>query len=255
MEKTLSETVAIKKTSETDTHGVFEIEGLYRGYGITVGNALRRVLLSSIPGAAATLLRVRGIQHEFTTIPHVLEDVVEISLNLKKIRFRMHSDEPQTLFLKVKGAREVTAADFERNALVELVTPAIHIATLTEKAAEFEIEVTVERGMGYQPVEQRQMGKLPIGTIALDAVFSPVIAANFSIQHMRVGERADYNRLALSVETDGSVTPSQALYKATKVLENHFAKISTVVVKELERSAPLAKAKKAKTSKKAKKGK
>src|SRR3989344_7310173 len=107
MEKTLSETVAIKKTSETDTHGVFEIEGLYRGYGITVGSALRRVLLSSIPGAAAPWLRVRGIQHEFTTIPHVLEDVVEISFNLKKIRFRMHSDEPQTLFLKVKGAREV----------------------------------------------------------------------------------------------------------------------------------------------------
>ncbi len=254
MEKTLNETVSIKKISETDTHGVFEIEGLYKGYGITVGNALRRVLLSSIPGAAATLFTLKGIQHEFTTVPHVREDIVEIGLNLKKVRFRMHTDEPQTLSLRVKGSREVTAADFEPNAMVEVVTPGALIATLTDKAAELEMEVTVERGMGYQPVEQRQAGgKLPIGAIALDAAYSPVIAANFSVQHMRVGERADYNRLTLSIETDGSLTPSLALQRATKVLEAHFAKLGTVVVKEPEPvAAPVAKGRAKKTKAKAK---
>lgn len=255
MEKTLSETVAIKKISETDTHGVFEIEGLYKGYGITVGNALRRVLLSSIPGAAATLFKLRGVQHEFTTIPHAREDIVEIGLNLKKVRFRMHTGEPQVLVLNVKGSREVTAADFEPNALVEVVTPHSPIVTLTDKAAELEMEVTVERGMGYQPVDARQGGaKLSIGAIALDAAYSPVIAANFSVQHMRVGERADYNRLALSIETDGSLTPSLALQRATKVLEAHFAKLGTVVVKEPEPiAAPAAKgrAKRAKAKPKA----
>ena len=254
----LSESVTIKKVSETDTEGVFEVEGLYSGYGITVGNTLRRVLFSSLPGAAVTQFKVRGVQHEFSTLSGVKEDIVEIGLNLKKLRFRVHSDEPQTLFLKVKGEKIVTAADIESNAEAEVITPDFVIATLTDKSSELEMELKVERGLGFVSAESRKSEKLPIGTMALDAAFSPVIKASFSVENMRVGDRTDYNRLIISVTTDGSVTPSSALHKASNILKDHFEKISNIEVKEAE-AAPAAEAKpekksaKKKTAKKSKK--
>jgi DNA-directed RNA polymerase subunit alpha len=230
----LSESVTIKKVSETNTEGVFEVEGLYTGYGITVGNTLRRVLFSSLPGAAITQFRINGIQHEFSTIPNIIEDVVEIGLNLKRIRLRVHVDEPQILVLKAKGENKITAADIEPNAMVEIINPDVHIATLTDKSAELNMELTVERGLGYAPIETRRSMKLPIGTIALDAAFSPVVKMNFSVENMRVGDRTDYNRLVIFITTDGSITPSAALHKASNILKDHFEKISQIEVKEPE---------------------
>ncbi|MDD5547527.1 MAG: DNA-directed RNA polymerase subunit alpha [Candidatus Pacebacteria bacterium] len=249
----LSESVGIKKVSETETDGVFEIEGLYSGYGLTVGNALRRTLLSSLPGAVITQFKIKGINHEFSTVPDVMEDVVEISLNLKKIRFRIHSKEAQTLTLKVKGEREVTAADIETNAEIEVITPDVHIATLTTKGAELDMEFKVETGLGYVPVEERKSEKLSIGTVALDAFFSPVIKVNFSVENMRVGDRTDYNRLKLEIKTDGSITPSHALHKSSHILYDHFEKISKVEVKEIAAPEEEKKAAKTKTKKKTKK--
>ena len=253
----LSETVNIKKVSETDKEGVFEVDGLYSGYGLTLGNALRRVLLSSLPGAAITQIKVKGANHEFSAMEGIKEDMVEIALNLKKIRFRIHTDEPQVLNLKLKGEMEVTADDIETNSQVELITPGIHIATLTTKDVEMDMEITVEKGLGYIPVEARKSDKLPIGVIAVDALFSPVTKVNFTVENMRVGERADYNRLRLVVETDGSLTPSAALRKASNILQDHFVKISGIEVKEPEKMAPeegeekkAKKAAKKKTSKK-----
>ena len=230
----LSESVTIKKVSETATEGVFEVEGLFRGYGITLGNALRRVLFSSLPGAAISQFKVKGVGHQFTTVPGVVEDVVEIGLNLKKIRFRLHTDEPQTLTLKVKGERAVLASDIELNANLELITPDFPIATLTGKSTELEMEIRVERGLGYVPVESQKSEQLPIGTVALDASFSPVVKANFSVENMRVGDRTDYNRLIISVTTDGSITPSSALHKSANILKDHFEKVSKIEVMEVE---------------------
>lgn len=224
----LSDTLEIKKINETETVGDFEVEGLYSGYGITIGAALRRVLLSSIPGAAITQVKIKGVGHEFTTLPGVVEDMVEISMNLKKVRFQVFTNEPQILTLKVKGEKEVTAANIETNSNVKLINSDAHIATLTDKSAEFEMELTVERGLGYVPVDARKADKLPIGVIAIDAIFSPVSRVNFSVENMRVGDRTDYNRLRLSIETDGSVSPSAALRKASKILQDHFMKIAMI---------------------------
>jgi len=254
----LSEAVKVKKNSENDTQGAFEIEGLYTGYGLTIGNALRRVLLSSIPGAAITKIKIKGVGHEFTTLPNVIEDVVEIGMNLKKVRFKLHTNETQTLTLKKKGEGKVTAADIELNSQIEVINPDAHIATLTSKGAELDMELTVEKGLGYVPVDVRSGEKLPIGVVALDAIFSPVVKVNFSVENMRVGERTDYNRIKLFIETDGSITPSAVLRKASKILQDHFMKISEIEVKEAEPvavEAPKAKKKAAKTKKTAKKAK
>jgi len=230
----LSDTVKIKKVSETDKKGVFEIEGLYTGYGLTLGNALRRVLLSSLPGAAITQVKIKGAEHEFSTITGVLEDILEIVLNLKKIRFHFHATEPQILTLKVKGEREVTAADIKANAQVEVVNPDCHIATLSNKNAELDMELTIEKGSGYVPVEARKIEKLGIKIIAIDAIFTPIVKVNFDIENMRVGERTDFNRLNILIETDGSISPSSALHKACNILKDHFEKISAIEVKDEE---------------------
>lgn len=254
----LSETVEIKKISETPTKGAFEIGGLYAGYGITIGNALRRVLFSSLPGAAITQIKIKNVNHEFSTLPGMVEDVVELTLNLKKIRFRALTDEPQVLTLKIKGEKEITAADIKVNAQIELINPDVPIATLTAKNAELDMELTVERGLGYSPAETRRSEKLPIGAIVLDAAFSPVVGANFVIENMRVGGRTDYNRLRVIIETDGSITPSAALRKACNILQDHFAKIAQVEVMEVN-GVPLSgadgadKGKKNKRAKKLKK--
>jgi DNA-directed RNA polymerase subunit alpha len=240
----LSKNVVIKKKSENASVGVFEIEGLYTGYGITLGNALRRVLLSSLPGAAITQVKIKGVKHEFSTIPGVLEDIVDITLNLKKIRFEFHAEEPQTLSLKKKGVGEVTGADIKTPSQVEIVNPDAHIATLTSKTAEFEMEITVEKGLGYSPVESRKAEKLPIGTIAIDAIFTPVLTVNNAVENMRVGERTDYNRLTLTVETDGTISPSRAIHKASNILKDHLEVFSNIdIVDEFEAFSKISKKK------------
>lgn len=234
----LSESVKIKTVSETGKEGVFEIEGLYSGYGLTVGNALRRVLLSSLPGACVTQIKIKNVKHEFTTIDGVMEDVVELALNMKKVRFAFHADEPQVLTIDVKGEKEVTAGDIKTNAQVEVINPEAHIATITDKKTEFSMEVTVEKGLGYVPVEVRKVEKLPVGVIAIDAIFTPVTNVNFVVENMRVGERTDFNRVKLTIETDGSIKPSLALHKASNILRDHFEKVAEIaeVVAETEES-------------------
>lgn len=229
----LPETVTVKTVSETDTEGVFEIEGLYTGYGLTLGNALRRVLISSLSGAAITRIKIRGVNHEFSTLHGLSEDIVELTLNLKRVRFRVHTDEPQILVLKVKGERDVVASDIQENAQVEIVNPNFHIGLLTASDAELDMELTVERGLGYVPVEASRSEKLPIGVIALDAIFTPVLRVNFVVENMRVGDRTDYNRLKITVVTDGTVTPSDALRNASMILQEHAAKVGAVAVSAL----------------------
>jgi len=212
-----------KVNEENRFFGKFEIEGLYPGYGITIGNALRRVLLSSIEGAAVTSFKIEGVPHEFTTLDGVKETVIDIMLNLKKLRVKLFDNQPQILKLNVKGEKEIFAKDFEPNPLVEILNPDLKILTLTDKKAKIEMEVMVEKGLGYSEVEERKKEKLPIGTIAIDAIFSPVNRVNFWVENMRVGERTDYNRLYLEIETDGSVTPKEALIKAANILDEHFS--------------------------------
>lgn len=221
-----------KIIKETETEGVFEIENLYTGYGITIGNALRRVLLSSLKGFAITTVQIKGVPHEFSVIDGVLEDVIQIILNLKKIRVKCFSEGPHTLILKAKGEGEVKARDIEKNSNVEILTPDTHIATLTDKKAELELILTVEEGVGYVPAEARQKEKLPIGTISLDATFTPIKKVNFEVENMRVGERTDYNRLRIFIETDGSILPRMALKQAANILEEHYRIISDIPLLE-----------------------
>lgn len=242
----LSETVEVKKVSEKDNVGVFHIEGLYTGYGATLGNALRRVLLSSLPGAAITQIKVKGVGHEFTTIPGMMEDVVELTLNLKQVRFHFFADEPQVLQLSVKGEKEVTAGDIESTTLVQVINSDLHLATLTKKNAELEMEITVEKGLGYVPTEARRLERLPVGTIVLDAIFSPVVRVAFAVENMRVGDRTDYNKIILDIETDGSITPSEALHKASNILKDHYEKVSAVEVTPTEPKAKTSAKKKSK---------
>jgi DNA-directed RNA polymerase subunit alpha len=231
----LSSTVSVKTASEDAKNGVFEIEGLYAGYGLTIGNALRRALLSSLPGAAVTEIKVKNVPHEFSTLPGLKEDIVELMLNFKKLRFISHVDEPQVLTLKLKGERTVTGDDIELNSNVALINPGEVLGHLTAKDAELDIEVKVERGLGYVPAEMRKSeGRLPIGVIAIDATFTPVTRVNYTIEDMRVGDRTDYNRLRIEITTDGTVSPSSALHKAANVLKDHFEKVGMVDVKEFE---------------------
>lgn len=214
---------------------IFEIESLYPGYGVTLGNSLRRVLLSSLEGAAVTQMKIKGIQHEFSTIPGVLEDVVLIMLNLKQLRFRVFSDEPQKAILKVKGEKEVVGANFELPAQVELVNKSAHIATLTNRSAELEMEILIEKGLGYQPREARKkQEKLEIGIIPLDAIFTPIRKVGFRVENMRVGERTDYDRLFLEIETDGTIQPETAFSKAAEILVSHFS-LFAGTFKEIEK--------------------
>jgi DNA-directed RNA polymerase subunit alpha len=212
-----------KIVKATDKEAIIEIDALYPGYGLTLGNVLRRALLSSCEGSAITSFRVNNAPHEFSTLNGVAEDLIELSLNLKKIRFKIFSDEPQTLSLSVKGERQVTAKDFEKNSLVEVVNPEALIATLTDKKATLGLEVRIEKGIGYSTAEERRRKeKLPIGMIEIDANFSPVILVNSFVENMRVGEKTNYNRLRLQIQTDGSVDPLAAFNYALTLLINHF---------------------------------
>ena len=231
----LSKTVNIKTVSEDEKRGVFEIDGLYTGYGLTLGNAIRRILFSSLPGAAVTQIKIKNVPHEFSTLPGVKEDMVELTLNFRKLRFRMHTDEPQVLALKIKGEKVATGADIKTNTQVEVVNPEEVLATLTEKNTELDVELEVRRGLGFSPTETRKSEeKLPIGTIAIDAFFSPVTKVNFIVENMRVGDRTDFNRLRLEIETDGIISPSSALHKAASILKDHAEKVLGLQVKEFE---------------------
>ncbi len=212
----------VKILSKEENGAVFEISPLYPGYGTTIGNTLRRVLLSSLDGAAIVSVKVRGISHEFSTIPGVLEDVIEIIMNLKKTRLKLLSDGPVTMFLKAKGEKEVTANDIDAPSDVQIINTNQHIATLTDKKAELEMEMTVERGTGYEPVEQKQKEKLSVGMITIDAIFSPVESVNFTVENIRVGQRTDYNKVLFDIKTDGTITPEEAVYKASQILIQHF---------------------------------
>lgn len=224
-----------KIISQEDNKATFEIGPLYPGYGATIGNSLRRVLLSSLEGAAITSVKITGVPHEFTTIPNVLEDVINIIINLKLIRFKFYGTEPVTLTLEAKGEKQVKAGDIKTNSDVEIINKDQHIATLTDKKAELIMELQVERGLGYLSVEQRQKEKLPIGVIAVDAIFGPIKHANFKIENMRVGQRTDYNKVVLEIETDGSISPQEALNKSAEILTNHFDTIKVEVEKEKEK--------------------
>jgi len=209
----------IKKEGNKAT---FEIESLYPGYGTTIGNSLRRVLLSSLPGAAITEVKIKGVSHEFSTISGVLEDVITIILNLKQLRFKLFVDEPQRTTLKVRGEKEVKGSDFNLPSQLELVNKNCHIANLTSKSAELEMEILVEKGVGYSLRDSRKKEKLEIGAIPLDAIFTPVKRVSFRVENMRVGERTDYDRLFLEIETDGVISPEEAFTRASEFLVNHF---------------------------------
>ncbi|TSC83850.1 MAG: hypothetical protein G01um101417_417 [Parcubacteria group bacterium Gr01-1014_17] len=216
--------------------GSYEIDGLYPGYGHTLGNSLRRIILSSLPGAAITSVKIAGASHEFTTIEGVKEDVISIILNLKRVRFNLTTDEQQTISLKVKGPKEITAASFECPGQVSVLNPEQAIASISGKGTVLDIEARVEKGLGYVPKETVQKERVDIGAIALDAIFTPVRRVNYEVENMRVGERTDFNRLRLTIETDGTVSPREALEKSIQLMINQLR----AVVGFREEEAPVA---------------
>jgi DNA-directed RNA polymerase subunit alpha len=203
-----------KVINEQGASGTYEIDGLYPGYGHTLGNSLRRIILSSLPGAAVTKVKIAGVEHEFSALTGIKEDVITMLLALKKLRVRVTGDEPVVLTLKAKGAKEISAKDIEAPGQVEILNPELHIASLTEKSSELDMEITVEKGLGYVPKEIIQKDRVDIGSITLDAAFTPIRKANYEVENMRVGDRTDFNRLRMSIETDGTISPREALEKS-----------------------------------------
>src|SRR3989338_4990710 len=212
---------------ENHNKGNIIIEPCYPGYGITIANALRRVLLSSLPGAAVTSFKIKNVQHEFSSIPYVKEDVVEISLNLKKLRLKIIGDESVRLNLRAKGEKKVTAEDITPVGNVELVNPHLHIATLTDKSAEFEMELVAINGRGYSPTENRNE-ELEIGMITIDALFGPIINVSYKIENVRVGQMTNWDKIILEIESDGSMSPKGTLNLATQYLIDQFQFINTL---------------------------
>ncbi|MCK4891848.1 MAG: DNA-directed RNA polymerase subunit alpha [Candidatus Pacebacteria bacterium] len=213
---------------------VFEIRSCYPGYGPTIGNALRRVLLSSLVGSAITSVKIAGASHEFSTIPGVVEDVVEIILNLKKIKFKMYSNEPVKLRLKTNKEGEVRASDIKEDSNVEVANKDAYIATITDKNAKIDFEIKVEKGIGYVPIEQQREDKLEIGNIAIDAIFTPIKKVNYHVENMRVGKMTNYDKLIFEIKTDGSITPEEAFKEATKLLVEHFNLFREVIDQKTE---------------------
>ncbi len=211
----------IECDASSRNYGRFIIGPLESGYGITLGNALRRVLLSSLPGAAVTSIRISGIHHEFSPIPHVKEDTTALILNVKQLRLKLQGDESVRLRLEVKGEGEVTAGDIECPSQVTIVNPDLHLLTADSGEAELDMELVVERGKGYSPAEER--GKLPIGEIPVDAVFSPIRKANFVVERARVGQMTNFDRLIMEIWTDGTIEPEEALSDAAKILVEHLS--------------------------------
>jgi len=220
-----------KVISEEGESGVFEIEGLYPGYGHTLGNSLRRIILSSLPGVAITSVKIAGVNHEFTVLEGVKEDVVTILLNLKKIRMRFTTDEPQTLYLKIKGLsaqageRVVRASDLEVPGQVTILTPDEIIVTITGKNTVLDMEIKAEKGLGFMPKEMIEKSRVDIGAIALDGIFTPIRRASYEVENMRVGDRTDFNKLKMFIETDGTISPSAALSSAIGIMINQLKAI------------------------------
>jgi DNA-directed RNA polymerase subunit alpha len=203
--------------------GILVVEPCFYGYGTTLGNALRRALLSSLPGAAVTAVKIKGVTHEFQAIDGIKEDVLEIILNLKGLRLKCHSDQPVKLSLKAKGEGVVTAKDIEKNADVEIVNDDLKIATLTDAKSNFDVEITVERGRGYNPTEERSKEGADLGTIAIDALFSPVRTVGYKVENTRVGEITNYGKLTMTIETEGTITPEEAVRSSSKLLIDFFS--------------------------------
>lgn len=226
--------------SEEEFRGIYEIDGLYPGYGHTLGNSLRRIILSSLPGAAITQVKIDGAAHEFDSIAGIKEDVLTMLLNIKRIRIALHSDEPVTMTLKKKGAGIITAADIDAPTQIEILSKDQVIGEITNKTTELTIEFTVEKGLGYVPREVHQKEKVDIGTIALDAVFTPIRRANYEVENMRVGDRTDYNRLRVMIETDGTITPKQALEHSIEIMIHQLKSVIGFQDAEPAASAPAA---------------
>ncbi len=210
----------IKNTKTQGNYASYDIEPLEAGYGMTLGTALRRVLLSSLPGAAVTSIRIEGVQHEFQDIANVLEDVTDIVLNVKKLRLRSFSDHPVSMRLEVNGEREVTAADILVPSTVEIVNPELHIATLDNENARLDMELVVETGRGYVPADSKD--DQPIGVIPVDAIYTPVQKVNYTVEHTRVGQMTNFDKIVLDITTDGTITPDEALRQSADILVRHF---------------------------------
>jgi len=214
----------IERVAYSESHGRYEIEPLEEGYGVTLGNALRRILLSSLPGSAITAVHLDGIQHEFSDIPHVREDVTEVMLNLKKVRLKYQGDDPIQIDLDISGAREVTAGDISVPTQVEVVNPDQYLFTIDDDDASLHAELTVERGKGYASIDSRE--NIDIGTIPIDAIFAPIRRANYVIERTRVGPMTTYERLVLEIWTDGTISPDDALNQSAQILTRHFQQIA-----------------------------
>lgn len=203
---------------DSDTYGVYEIEGLYPGYGHTLGNSLRRVILSSLPGSAVTLVKIAGVDHEYSTMEGIKEDVLGLVLNLKRIRFRSASAEPTVVTLKAKGPQMVTAGMIDGAGTVEVSNPDQYLCEITGKNTELDIELTIQQGVGFIPREMIHPEKMPIGTIATDAIYTPIRKVNYEVENMRVGDRTDHNLLRMKIETDGTITPREALEQSIMIM-------------------------------------
>jgi len=217
--------LSTKAVSEESAKGVYEISGLYPGYGNTLGNSIRRILLSSLPGAAITSVKIQGVSHEFATLSGVKEDVIKILLNLKQLRFKLHGEGPETATLEVKGIKEVTGKDIKCSSQLEVLNTDHYLMSVTDKNTKMSIELTVEKGIGFVPSEELSKEKVAIGTLMLDAIFTPIRRANYEVENMRVGDRTDYNLLRITIETDGSLTPREAFKSALSIMKNQIEKI------------------------------
>lgn len=205
-------------SKEEGFKGEYKIDGLYPGYGYTLGNSLRRIILSSLPGAAITSVKIDGVAHEFSTIDGVKEDVINILLNLRKVKIKLLTEEPQELKLKIKGVKEVTANDIEVPGQAEILNPKQHIATITNKSTTLDITMTVQKGLGYISKEDLKGEKNEIGAITMDAFFTPIRRVSYEVENMRVGDRTDFNRLKIFIETDGTVLPREALEDSVDIM-------------------------------------
>ena len=226
----------ITATQSEQNYASYDIEPLDAGYGMTLGNSLRRVLLSSLSGAAVTSIKIDGVQHEFQDVPGVKEDVTDIVLNVKKLRMRSFSDRPVTMRIEVTGEREVTGADIQAPSTIEIVNPETHLCTVDDPNARFEMELVVESGKGYVPAETKE--DQPIGQIPVDAIFTPVQRVNYTVEHTRVGQMTNYDKIIMQIWTDGTITPDEALRQASHNLVEHFQRIAEYDVPGMVDSGP-----------------
>jgi len=217
--------LSTKALFEEGSKGVYEISGLYPGYGHTLGNSIRRILLSSLPGAAVTSVKIQGVSHEFATLSGVKEDVIKILLNLKQLRFKLHGDGPENATLEIKGVKDATGKDVKCPSQLEVLNLDHHIMSVTDKNTKMSMEITVEKGIGFVPSEELAKDKVAVGTLMLDAIFTPIRRANYEVENMRVGDRTDYNLLRITIETDGSIAPRDAFKSALSIMRKQVEKI------------------------------